>query len=267
MNVKAAVAQKPGGNLVPLVNGQNYKIEKTRNYDQFKFLEGNREINELHLKRLTTSMKQELLFTLIYVNEMMEIIDGQHRFLALKNLGHAIYYLVLYGYRDRHVQIYNTNSNNWKKEDYLQSYVEKGLNNYIIFNKFMDEYPDFGFQSCERILTQLRNEKSTSFMGVGVSKKSFEKGELEIPNLEESYEIANKMMLIKPYYRNYHRSSFVSSMLGIFECPEYDHKEFLRKLQLQPKALVDCISITQYRELVESIYNYRRGKKVNLRFV
>jgi hypothetical protein len=54
---------------------------KTKDYARFKTLGGNRQLNELHLKRLLSSvMVKNLLFANpILVNEKFEIIDGLNR--------------------------------------------------------------------------------------------------------------------------------------------------------------------------------------------
>ena len=42
--------------------------------------------------------------------------------------------------------------------------------------------------------------------------------------------------------------------------------EFLAKLKQQPTTLQDCTNTSQYKVLIEEIYNYRRREKVNLRY-
>ena len=42
--------------------------------------------------------------------------------------------------------------------------------------------------------------------------------------------------------------------------------EFLHKVKLRPNKLVPCGTVEQYVEMIEDIYNYKRGSKVNLRF-
>ena len=65
---------------------ESRKILTTREYSIFKTIEGNRNISLLHLNRLRESMLEKHLFTVIVVNENMEIIDGQHRFTISKEL-------------------------------------------------------------------------------------------------------------------------------------------------------------------------------------
>lgn len=59
------------------------KLYATTQTKHFKLLAENRPVNEIHVQSLMESFsKDAYLFTLIYVNEKLEIIDGQHRFEA-----------------------------------------------------------------------------------------------------------------------------------------------------------------------------------------
>lgn len=64
-----------------------FTVEETTDYGMFNFMKGNRSVNPFNLKRITESMRERCLFSPILVNDNMEIIDGQHRFLAQKDLG------------------------------------------------------------------------------------------------------------------------------------------------------------------------------------
>jgi hypothetical protein len=121
----------------PMVSNQ---VHTTTDYARFVILAGNRKPNDIHVKRLSNSFKKNYLFSPILINEKWQIIDGQHRFLAAKELGLPIYYIIVPGYGLNEVQILNTNSSNWKKEDYLKAYCDLGVENYLKMNQFMQEF-------------------------------------------------------------------------------------------------------------------------------
>ena len=97
---------------------------ETKNYSIFKFLNGNRNLELPHLKRLTESMTEMYLLSIIVVNEHFELIDGQHRFTAAQHLGLPIHFIIKTGYGLKEVQRLNTNSSVWNKKTYLESYCE-----------------------------------------------------------------------------------------------------------------------------------------------
>lgn len=84
--------------------------------------------------------------------------------------------------------------------------------------------------------------------------------------MEKVIETIEKISQFKPYFKGYTRRVFVSTMLGLFKHPNYNHDEMIAKLKLQPGALYVCNTNGDYKILLETIYNYRRRDKVNLRY-
>lgn len=248
---------------------QNFNpiIQTTFNYKQFKNLNGNRSINQPHFRRLKESMKETPLISLIIVNERNEIIDGQHRFEVCKELGLPINYVVVYGYGMKEVQILNVNSNNWKKIDYLESHAKNELPNYITFKKFMKDFPQLNFSTCLKVLSGLSsNSNNHTIEGVKTSSKKFENGELQIPNLKKSYEVANMILDYRPYFPKFNDNTFVITLLFLFKHPNYNHLEMIKKLKVQPTAISGCKTQIQYVIMLEDIFNYKRKPKVSLRY-
>ena len=42
--------------------------------------------------------------------------------------------------------------------------------------------------------------------------------------------------------------------------------EFVKKVKRNPTALVRCVNVSDYIQLIEEIYNFKRRTKVNLRY-
>lgn len=250
-----------------LADKEQYTVYLTYDYDKFKLMGDNRRLNLLHVRRLIESFNQKHLVSPIIINEKWEVIDGQHRLAASKEVGVPIYYVIIPKYGIKEVQILNTNQKNWQKIDYLHSYCAEGRNPYLVFKKFMDDFPELGMQPAERILT-----------GVGTMKKNiekrqmrmkyFEEGALNIPDINYSYSIAKKLMDIKPFFSHYNNGIFVSALVPLFKSKSYNHKEMLHKLSNCPIKLEKCADVEQYRKLIEDIYNYKRQKenKVSFRY-
>jgi hypothetical protein len=251
----------------PMVKNSN-QVQATTDYARFKTLVGNRKPNDLHVKRLSNSFQKRYLFSPILINEKWQIIDGQHRFLAAKELGLPINYIIVDGYGLNEVQILNTNSANWKKEDYLKAYCDLGVSPYLQMKQFMQDYPDFGIAVSEQLITNTTggvNNRDKICKGRG-RVKNFEEGRLTIPDLKQSYDNAEKVLMFKRYYDGFNRSVFVSALIGIFQNENYNHAEMIGKLAQQPSSLTHCTNVTQYKVLIEEIYNHRRRDKVNLRY-
>ena len=230
---------------------------ETKNYSVFKFLNGNREVKIKHLNRLKLSMKEMYLLTIIVVNELFQIIDGQHRFTAASELGLPIHFIIKNGYGLAEVQRLNTNNSDWDKKDYLESYCDMNVKPYLQMKKFMQDFPDFKTLQTLDILTNLTGHDA------GATKK-FETGNLTIPNITKSYTNANAILAVKDYCRI--DGNLVKTFLVLFQNKSYNHEEFIRKLKKQPTVLQPCKKIEQYKLLIEDIYNTGRRDKVNLRY-
>ncbi|MFW6242836.1 MAG: ParB N-terminal domain-containing protein [bacterium] len=239
------------------------QIFKSYDYSQFKSLKGNRDINYLHIKRLKESFKKEYLLSPININEKFEIIDGQHRFEAAKELGLPIYYYITNNYGLKEVQILNTNMKNWKKEDYLNAYCDLKYPEYIKFKEFMDKYPDFSISSCEAIVRNTTNTHSKISNG----NKSFQDGGLKFNDYNKANDIANKIMMVKPYYEGYNKTVFIKAMIDIMKVEGYNHKTFIKKLSRLNGHMKNCSTTTQYKEIIEKIYNHKSRNPLSLRYI
>jgi len=237
------------------------QVHTTKDYSLFKTLNGNRDVNQLHLTRLKESMKKNHLTTIIMVNEKFEIIDGQHRFLISQELKLPINYIIQKNYGLNEVQILNANMKNWTIVDYVNGYCDLGFKDYEIYREFINEY-SFTNQVA---LVLLSGEFICGTSEVSISTK-FKEGKFKINDLNNSKKMADKIMMIEPYYKGFLRRSFIYALIGMFKNENFEFTECLAKLQQQPTTLQDCTNVSQYKSLIEEIYNYRRREKINLRF-
>ncbi len=232
-------------------------VFEERNYSLFKDFNGNRNVNKIHLKRLQKSMEEEYLKIPIIVNENYEIIDGQHRYLACKELKLPIFFIKIKGYGLKQIQRINSNVKQWSFNDYLSTYADEELPEYIKVRKFINKY-EFGQNESLAMLlgyTNLTNENI---------RKKFEAGEFKIKDLKEAERKAEMLTMIKTFYSGYKRRSFVVAMLSLLDNKLFDFYLFLKKLKFQSTKLIDCTTKEQYLIIIESIYNYKTSEKVRL---
>lgn len=254
------------------------QVFETSDYFQFKLLQGNRITNKANLKRLKSSMSEEYLMSPIIVNENYEIIDGQHRYKAALELKKPIRYIRQPGYGLSQVQRLNTNMSNWRSMDYLNAYCELGYPEYLRFKEFMETYPKLNFAACKMLLSSVastsggRSTKSKDLISATNKQgayiiKYFEEGDFYAPNYDLSCKWADYLMDISNYYEGFTRSTFVSCMIGLFKSKKFDIDLFLYKLSFAPIKLDHRSNVTQYRELIEDIYNYRNRDKVSFKYL
>jgi hypothetical protein len=242
-------------NVIPMPEESRY-VYTTYDYSLFKPVDGNRNKNLMHINRLKKSMSQNYLFTVITVNERYEIIDGQHRFDVIQELELPLRYVVCNGYGIKEVHILNQLSKTWNSDDYLAGYCNLGYKDYIKYAEFKDKY-NIGHNECMSILSGAIRKETTEI---------FYAGNFKIKDYNSACKTVEKILSLQTHYEGVKRRSFIFAMLQLFKNKNFDFAEFYNKLKSQPTALVDCATITQYVELIENIYNYRRREKINLRF-
>jgi len=72
----------------------NWYLGETKQYEKFKFVESNRDINQSNLKKVEESILKIGIQVPIVVNNNYEIIEGQHRFIALRKNKLVVPYIV-----------------------------------------------------------------------------------------------------------------------------------------------------------------------------
>lgn len=234
------------------------QVLMTNDYDMFQTIEGNREVNKLHVKRLKDSISEKYITVPIIVNEKNQIIDGQHRFQSAKELEKPVYYIKVNGLGLKDVHRLNTNTKNWTADAYLDGYCRLGKEDYIMYREFKNKY-GFGHNETNAILSNKQR------MG-GSKNQAFKDGVFKIVDYNQAVKNAEKITMVKQFYDGYRRRAFVYAMLDLFQNPNYNHAEFLNKLSFQSRSLVDCTDVQQYLTLIEEIYNYKRNKQNRVYF-
>lgn len=229
------------------------EVLTTTNYELFKTIKGNRVKNENHLRRLVKSMKEEYIPIPILVNSKNEVIDGQHRLAACKELGLPISYIRGNGYGLKEVQKLNSLSKTWNGFDQAQSRALAGNENYQIYIEFKEKYK-FGQQETMLLLSMGKHGDNET--------NKFKEGLFEVKNVAWARSSADKLYQIGQYYKGFKRRSFVLAMIALFNNKLYDHKQFIDKLKYNSQQMVDCTNTEQYTLLIERIFNYRNQNKV-----
>ena len=232
------------------------QVFETKDYSKFKSLPGNRPLKTQHLNRLKASFLIKDLQVPIVVNEKFEVIDGQHRLEVLKGLELPVVYLQKKGFGLKEIHVLNTARKNWGWREFMNSYADLGMEQYIKFREFMKKYR-IGFRESLAMLLGLIQTGNFYMTG-------FADGEFKIKNLEKAEENAEKILMLKDLYLGWKRRNFVVAMLRLFQCPKYNHIEFLSKLKRQREKLFDVGSVDAYLKLIDEIYNHgRRGTNVS----
>lgn len=237
-------------------------VYQTSNLDAFKEIKGRRPINSIHVKNLIKSMEEfGYLCRPLLVNEKLEVVDGNHRLEAAKFLGIAIYFVVVPGTGLKELHVMGLNQKNWSQQSFLESYANLGYVDYVKLRAFHKENPEFKLND---VILMCTNPYSHNPKEEPISRRNFKKGKWKLMELNRAEGYIKKLNIVKKHYEGYRRSSFIGTMIDLLNHPDFDFELFIKKLKLQPTAMIDCSKKTQYRRVIEDIYNYKNHNKVNL---
>ena len=228
-------------------------VYETNNHNMFKKIIGNRDLSKLNINRLKRSFAEKQLQVPLIINELSQVIDGQHRLEVCRELGLPVHYIQVDGYTLEDVMRVNSISRQWNLNDCVDSYCDLGNVNYKAYRDFKNKYK---FGHCEsQLLIGIRgNNKERAEL--------FRTGKMAIGNVVKGSERAEMIHAVKPYYNGFRRRNFVRAMINLFDHPMFNHKVFIRKLSLQSMALQDQARVDQYIQNIEIIYNYRNRSRV-----
>lgn len=241
------------------------ETKMTKDYNLFKFLECNRNIDESNLRKLINSMSIKYLGELrpITVNTKYEILDGQHRFKAAQSLGLPIYYVIDRTLEKGDIILLNSAQQIWKKEDFLKYYVQSGMEEYIKFQNYMKKC-GFLFSIAFQLLNTSRNSKEGD---------EFKSGKY-IFNEEKANRIENKLSdvnVICDFFKEkvtgsfkfINQAIFKHSLLSICCFSDFDLKTFLNKLEYNLHKFRRCSTKGTYLEQWIEIYNWKNKNPLN----
>lgn len=230
-------------------------VMATRNYDMFRFLDGNRDTK--HSKKLVKSLLAiGILYQPILINERNEIIEGQGRFLAMKELNLPVIYTVQKGIGIKECRYLNSHSTNWGIKDYVHSYAagEDKKTSYMYIEQLAKEFPEFGM----RIVYSAAVNRNTPLGGN--STKTLKSGEAEISSVdyERAREVLSYIKEFLPYLKavNGRTECLYSALIFCYNMPDVDDNYMLEKFAKYYGTVPPIATTTQAVSELERIYNY-----------
>lgn len=235
------------------------QVNRTTNYDQFVFLEANRDQSRGHVEALKRAFDEIGNLTRvqpILVNDNMEIIDGQHRFVACKELGEPIFYTVVPGLGVNDARQMNILHRGWTIEDFARSYAAAGDPNY---QKYLELREDYGFNHS------ILMNYITNSQGSGGEYKEFRVGNFVMPDIQEVRSRLTRLAEAGEFVPMVSDRYFARAFLRAQQVEGYDHKRMLRKLELHQNLLRRYASTEDYLRMLEEIYNHQMQESSRLR--
>jgi hypothetical protein len=248
-------------------------IYETTDLSIFKFMkEGNRPIDLDHVKQLKERMGEKFLRTIIIVNKFMEIIEGQHRYSAIKRINEenvikglpliSIEFVVCENYGVEECCEYNGKGKNWTNKNITEGGKILKIEEYEIYDEFVKKY-NLPHNVTIGLLTGETTNAKNSY--------EFKNLKLKIVDINSSLDKANKIVeivntgIIPIGKSDQPISVFGLALLDIFNVDGYDHNRMVSKckeyVQRENKSLRRLTNITEPLIEFEEVYNYKEKSK------
>jgi len=138
-----------------------FEVGTTKDYSLFKFFNYNRAIKRANLKAIKKAIQKRGLIMPILVTKDFQVIDGQHRLLALEELEMEVHYVIAHDYVSNDVEEVNNVGSNWDVRARVNNLAEHGDPNCI---KLLEVYKTWGHVFSEGTINdafyKLKNHSS-----------------------------------------------------------------------------------------------------------
>lgn len=226
---------------------------------------GNRPVEKTNVEKLKESISSNNLLKEcpILINEHWQVLDGQHRLAAAKQLNIPIYYIMKDGGNHKDVINLNQNKKNWKPEDFLRIYAE-GLNlpDYIELQNFM-------------VLNNLKLNQAQMLVRGPIKQMNefadFRNGDFKFDiDKEDLNDLLLKIKFfwnllsehsVKPLHR-FKTTTCMKPFLIFVTHPQVNWDVFQQKLEAWWYRIGVRPSFNLYIEMFQDIYNFRNQNKV-----
>ena len=238
------------------------EIFETKDYSLFNRLNGNRDIRSV--KKIVDSIKTVgYIPNPIMVNEKMEIIDGQNRFEALKELNLPIQYYTVKGIGISEARALNLGRTNWGTLDYIKSYAEDGNVSYQYTLKFIEDYP---FLKAQEVYGIILNKIIKS----GWAVSYINEGNLKI-STNEYYKIKERLDYMKELQAPIKnmlgsRRLYVSTIAWCMTVPNVNIKRLCMILNEKYPLIRPAVDVDLLLEDITKLYNSKLSKENKVYF-
>lgn len=228
----------------------------TKDYHKFNRIIGNRPIDVKQVKKLVSLMMPQGEHSLknypIKVNEKLEVIDGQHRLQAAKQLNHYIYVDVQSGLGIEQVMgINGSRGKKWTTESFTNLHCERGNSNYITLENFANKYK-IRVAYAQALLSGNSHDGGISNIN------QFQQGSFKVTSLNQAMTIMELVSKLEPYVPCSKKRGFIVAIQKLYYMPEFNFDRLLH--QFKNKGLRMDVHTGSTREFLvdlERIYNHK----------
>jgi hypothetical protein len=232
------------------------QVYETYDYDLFTFVDSNRPVDQKHVNNLIKSMKKKLLKTRIIVNSGFEILDGQHRYTALKTLGLPIHFEIDDDFIHEDISEKNSNQKNWTALQHLEFAAYYGNQKAIDFLSLMEDFPEF----TQRTVCYALGAFSSVYHLLDSNIRNSEIKELDTVKARYNMEQLRKFDGVVPFATHH---VFTYAITFLMKSKDFSVDKLIEKIKYSAPPYFYNKVLDMAKE-VERVYNYRNRNYIKL---
>ncbi len=232
----------------------------TKEYSKFKLRADNRPVCQALVKRLVESIssKNMLEFRPLIVNDKFEIIDGQHRLEAAKQLQIPVFYEVQKSIESEDMIALNI-SKSWGIDDFFNFWKRNGKVEYLKLQKFMDENK-ITIRIALNLLCGMKKDASHKFrMGKFEFNNTHGKQELQI--CWDSIAMIERQHLSLAFTRS---AKFWKALISLCRAPNFNEEKWFTNLEKMASRISGKVTSQEYLSMLVDIHNWRNNVPIDL---
>lgn len=234
------------------------EILKTENYELFQTIKGNRTVNFKKVEKLQTDIQNGLDLTpyaplIVYAqSDVLKIIDGQHRFLACKELGKPIYYVKCNELSLQQIARINSRSDKWSNKDFLDCYKNLGISDYVYLQDFLSKYKIIYSASIDLLMYGSCKTRENGM-------ERFRDGEFKVNFREEVIELVELTKDLFGRYKFWNDRYLITAVQEIKKAGKCDFDRLKEKIKAAPNEMEKQGTWKSYALNIERVYNHRNS--------
>lgn len=232
------------------------KIQFRKDYETFTLLTGNRIVNKSKIDKIKGDINSGLNLlpycpVIVFEKDnLLHIVDGQHRYYVSKELGLPVYYVVSEELNLFQIATMNSKQDKWKEKDFLKCYMELGVEDYKILNDFIAE-----FKVGIAVLAELLMHGK--YTGGKDTLNQFREGKFKVNFKDESRELLELIQDLFGRYRFSADRDLFKAIQMIKEKGLCDFELLLKKIKSSPNLMDKQTSPKDYIYNIEKVYNHQ----------
>ena len=215
----------------------------------FKIITGNRSVDAARVKKIKASINNiGMIDAPIVCNENMEVIDGQGRLQACRELGKPVPYIIIEGLTIDHCRAMNLNQTNWQLNDYIKSYADEGNINYIRLREYIKASGLKGNIALDVVY----------HADSGNHDAELREGKLTFSEVDQS--LATTIALWLHQFDGIETNrprEFCRALVFCYDTKSVDNDVLFKKIQASPRAFLNITKTYDCLGVIEDVYNKR----------